>query len=445
MLQYSHSVDVQYLEQTHLYQLTVLSTFLVLVQMVTVLLMIKLESEIYLVSSLVQKKDLYATADIGRGSIFFDFTGTAPNRPISLWLLRRRQRSIHIWSNFHSSGRCILQKRVSSGFTDRWYWRIYLQWCCSRRSNNILRSWFWISICNRWNIRNQDICRTCCGTSIFNGTADSASLLRLQKIQQHLHYLRNICLPSTRVPMDLELSLSATTSRLLLESETHSIVLANFFGLGSAAESITIPSANDNSYRYHRCCGDKIPSSIPRLHSIWNIHNIWGIYSSRYRLHSSIHRSWSCNSSERKHYKICWHEICFWYCCTIWICNTQIAQRRSRREQFSSTPKGASAFTALNQVYGYYGDDKDCIWYYNNIWCWYYKTNPGIMVTMETTEIQAHLEHLHSPIHLSYIQKFVIFLRLVLVSPLSDRWICTRILLLRQLRDSRKIQRTCKC
>ena len=35
--------------------------------------------------------------------------------------------------------------------------------------------------------------------------------------------------------------------------------------------------------------------------------------------------------------------------------------------------------------------------------------------TMGTTKIQAHLEHLHSQIHLSYIQKFVIFLRLVLV------------------------------
>ena len=188
-----------------------------------------------------------------------------------------------------------------------------------------------------------------------------------------------------------------------------------------------------------------IPSSIPRLHSIWYIHNIWGnllIQISTSHQHTLV--AWSCNFIWNSITKVCWYGSCRWYCCTIWKCNSQICSRRSEGTVLFDT-KGASAFTALNQVYGYYGDDKDPgtsgITTISGVGI---TKNTGIWILWRRQRSIWNIYILQYTSRTSRSSLYS-FNWYWCCSPLSDRWNCTRIIYLRQLRDSRKIQRTCKC
>ena len=120
ILQYSNFMVVQYPEQTHLYQLTVLSTFLVLVQMETVLSTIKLELEIYLVSSLVQKRDSFQ-----RPSLVLDLSystsrqlhQTDQSKPLVTTETTKIQ--AHLVKSLSVRKVVSSQKKVSSGFTEQ--------------------------------------------------------------------------------------------------------------------------------------------------------------------------------------------------------------------------------------------------------------------------------------------------------------------------------------
>ena len=90
-----------------------------------------------------------------------------------LWLLWRRQRSWHIWTNHHTSGRWYSHNRENCRTRNR-IWYIHLQWCWSRRMHNICRNWFWFSIRNRRYCRVYNCSELVAGTSIFNGTAEES-------------------------------------------------------------------------------------------------------------------------------------------------------------------------------------------------------------------------------------------------------------------------------
>ena len=98
---------------------------------------------------------------------------------------------------------------------------------------------------------------------------------------------------------------------------------------GCRSNSRTI-CCKSNSYRDRRCCRIQTNPSIPRLRSIWYTHTIWRTYTSRYRLHSSIHcfwytqRFWCCWRSR------CIQRSCRWYCNVLWFCCSQIYSRFRR-------------------------------------------------------------------------------------------------------------------
>ena len=142
----------------------------------------------------------------------FDFTGTAPNRPI---------RNYGYYGDDKDPGTSgqisirqeggILTKRIIRIYRTDGVEHIFTVRWLTKTSNNILRSWWWISICNRWNIRNQDICDIYTEPPYSTERQMLHTLVRLQKIQQHLHYLENIC-QRYESSMDLELLHSATIS-----------------------------------------------------------------------------------------------------------------------------------------------------------------------------------------------------------------------------------------
>ena len=314
------------------------------------------------VSNLVRKKDSFQLPSlvwISHVRLPDNWGRSKTNQ--SLWLLWRRQRSRHIWSNHHSSGRWYLHNReVSSGFTKQMDLEHTLTKVLQRRVNNILRSWFWFSIRNRWYIRNCYIRRTCCWNLHiqWNGRR-MPSLHRLQKILQHLHYLEQDFAKST-TSKDLE----------LLHSEETSIVTGviyltegsgTLFGLGGAAESTVEPSAarailteisGVAETRYFQVFQDFVPSGTFTLSGELTHPDI--------DLHTSVHWYWNCQPylvllergqilSERldlvlQHF-------------------SGAAIVRITADDLEGTvlfdTKGASALTALNQVYGYYGDDRD--------------------------------------------------------------------------------------
>ena len=138
-----------------------------------------------------------------------------------LWLLRRRQRSRHIWSNYHSSGRWYFTiERVSSGFTEQMVlehiFTVVLLKTKQQHSPKLVVDLYLQSVEYQ---KPRHLPNLLLEPPYSTERQMLPSLLRLQKIQQHLHYLEKHRLPSTS-SMDLELLHSATISRLLLESET---------------------------------------------------------------------------------------------------------------------------------------------------------------------------------------------------------------------------------
>ena len=200
-----------------------------------------------------------------------------------------------------------------------------------------------------------------------------------------------------------------------------------------------------NSYRYHRCCRNKILPSIPRLRSIWYIHIIWRTHTSRYRLHTSIHwygivTTISGSADEVDLVR----EIGVGIATFSGACNSQIHSRRSGRNsplrykrRFCSHRTQSSLRILRRRQRSRH------IWYYYNLWCWYYKTNTSLWL-LRRRQRSRHIGNIYI---LQYSSRTPIcrlhtFDWYWCCSPLPDKWNKHSNPSPSQLRDSRKIQRT---
>ena len=190
-ISHSRSFNIQNKRTYH--QLMVLSTFLVLVQMVTVLVRLaKTESEILTESNLVRRKDSFQ-----QPSLVLDLSYSTSRQLEQtdqfhgLWILWRRQRSRHIWSNYHSSGRWYLHRREDhQGSTKQMALEhtltVVLLKTKQQHSPKLVVDLYLQSV----EYQSLRLAELVAGTSIFNGEQMlNPSLHRLQKILQHLHYL----------------------------------------------------------------------------------------------------------------------------------------------------------------------------------------------------------------------------------------------------------------
>ena len=395
ILQYSHSVDVQYPEQTHLssthgviYILGIGTDGNGVIDDQTGI------GDLSGVEFGAKERFIPAT-EIGSGSIMFDFpdnctkqtntefTDTMETTKIQAHLVK----SLFVRKVVSSQKRSIIRIYKTDG-TGAYTYSGAAQDEATTFSEVGSGSLFAIGGISETKTSAELVA----GTSIFNGDGRCCLLCSDSRKYSNTYTIwRGICLRVYESTMDLELSHSATTSRLLLESELSldGIWYSLWTWFCCRINSRTI-CCKSNSYRYHRCCRiQDTNSSIPRLHSIWYIHTIWRTYTSRYRLHTSIHWSWSCNYYLEQHYsKVC-PEVASGTATLLWICNSQIYSRRSRRNsplrykrrlctyqlsiKFTDTTETTKiqAHLVLQQYlvlvsykrniryYGYYGDDKD--------------------------------------------------------------------------------------
>ena len=253
----SNSMDVQYPEQTHLYQLTVLSTFLVLVLLETVL-EAQTEKEISKVSNLVRRRDSFQLPSLVLDLSYSTSRQLVQNQvPEELWLLWRRQRSRHIWSNHYPSGRWYSHSREDhQDLQDRWNWNIHIQWCWSRRGNNISPKLDLVLYSQSVVYQKpRQAAELVAGTSIFNGTGrrmPSSAQTPENTATLTLSGDRSVAFNADTSSMDLELSHSEGTikSCYWCSSICYWIRYIQWTWWSCRGNSRTI-CCKSNSYRYH--------------------------------------------------------------------------------------------------------------------------------------------------------------------------------------------------
>ena len=350
---------------------------------------------------------------------------------------------LHIWTNHHTSGRWYSHNRENCRTRNR-IWYIHLQWCWSRKLQHLSKLVLVLYSQSAVLQSLQLLQNLSLEPPYSMERQKNPSLLRLQKILQQLHYLEQELLKE-----DSKLVGSGTLTLSNDQRVVTGIILSptgsgTFSILGGAASNSRTICCKKNSYRYHRCCRNKILPSIPRLRSIWYIHIIWRTHTSRDRLHTKVHWIWNYyNLWICRRGGSCQRDWC-WYCNLLWCSRCQNHSRRSGRNsplrykrlllsphsiKFTDTTETTEIQTHLVLL-------QSLVLVLQN----QYKS----LVTTETTKILTHRVDLHSPILLSYTHLSITHLRLALVLQSFIRQVeQARILHLRQLRDSRKIQRTC--
>ena len=388
------------------------------------------------------KERFIPATEIGAGSLLFDFQTTgAEARPISVFGYYGDDKDPGTSGQItiRQEGGIFTQEKIIKIYETDGTGTFSYSGVVQRRSNNILRSWIWFSIRNRWYRRDQDMQNLLLEHPYSMERQRLHSLHRLQKYCNNLHYLEGL-LTQIRVRWIWN---SYTQKRhqcsYWCSSISRRIWYIQCIWWCCRESTVEPSSARAILTDITGVAETRKISSIPRLRSIWYIYNIWRTYTSRYRLHTSIHWYWKCY-----YFWNCWREqncpeIGVWYCNILWFCNSQIYSRFRRRysplryKRIICTYRTQSSLRILRRR-----QRSRHIWYYNNIW--YFSNQKDIC-----------LPRLCSIRNTYNIQYFTCTSRRSLhsfnwywcCSPLPDRWNWSRILRKRQLHNSRILQGTC--
>ena len=241
------------------------------------------------------------------------------------------------------------------------------------------------------------------------------SLLRLQKIQQHLHYLEKQ-LPSVyESSMDLELLLSATISRLLLESEILSLYLVLSLDLVLLqnqslyhllqvrfSQKLQVLQIQD-TFKY-----SKTLFHLVHLQYLENLH-IQISTTHQHTLVLEMLPSLVLQTSPERLHRL---EL---------VLQHFLDLQHSDLQQIQSKVQSSSIQRALLQLPNFIGYTLLLRLVLLQSLVLVLQNQSRLTDTTETTKIQAHLVDLHSPTHLLYTQTFVTFRQLVLELPSFTR------------------------
>ena len=282
----------------------------------------------------------------------------------------------------------------------------------------------WFSIRNRWNIRNQDICRTCCWYIHIQRNGRRIILLRLQKNTATLTLSGETTASTQRVrwfwnsytQKDIKVVTGVVYLWLDLVLSLDLVLLQNQHSIPSAARAILTDISGVAETRYFKYS----KTSFHLVHSQYLENLLIQISTShQHTLVLEMLPSLVLQGEGTTHRDWCW------YCNTFWICNTQIYSRRSRRNS-PLRHKGASAPATQSSLRILRRRQRSRhIWYYNNIWYWHLPENSNIWILWR----RQRSRHIRWIYILQYSSRTSIcrlhsFNWYWCCSPLPDRWNC---------------------
>ena len=392
-----------------------------------------------------KERFVQASTEFGAGSLLFDFQTTVVRaRPVKVFGYygddkdpdTSGQITIRQEGGILTIERTVVPEIGSGTFTYSGAWS---------RSYNICRNWFWFSIRIGGIAESTTAAELVAGTSIFNGTAEESFSAQTQKILQQLHYLEQELLKEDSALLVLELLHSATIKESLLVSYFLQQVLVHSVFL------VVLRRQQSNHLLQEQFL--QISQVLQKQDTSKYSKTSFHLVHSHYLENSHIQRSTSHQGT------LDLELLQSLDLPTRWILSERLVlvlqpslvhrcQNHSRRSGRNSPLryKSASALTALNQVYGYYGDDRDpahlvllqsLVLVLQN----QYKS----LVTTETTKIlstSGGFTFSNTPLVHPFVDYTPSIGIGVAVLYQTSGTSC-RILHLRQLRDSRKIQRTC--
>ena len=307
------------------------------------------------------KERFIPATEIGSGSIMFDFTGTAPNRPI---------RNYGYYGDDKDPGTSgqISIRQEGGIFTEESIIRIYRTdgaggYIYSGAAQDEATTFSEVGGGSLFAIGGISETKTSAelvaGTSIFNGEADVAFSAQTPENTATLTISGETDAFRLR-EFDGSGTLTLSNDQKVVTGVRNSLVVSGtLFGLGSAAESITIPSAarailtditGAAETRYLQVFQDFIPSGTFTISGELTHPDI--DFTPAYTGLGVATLSGTALQ------KFVGTEVASG---TVALSGNAIL--RFAADDLEGTvlfdTKGASAFTALNQVYGYYGDDKD--------------------------------------------------------------------------------------